>query len=342
MRKVQRQLTQKEKRSQIRERLLLAPELSNRTIAKTIGVSHITVGSIRKKLENSGQINHMTTTLNTDWLTHPLITQNIIKIENLNKRNLRAIRRHGVLDLMQKQNLTSPLYAQRLLSLQEKEKLKDTTGINIDETYCQILQADIRNGLPEIANDSVDAIITDMPYGLKYVNLVDSLASVAARVLRPDGGRLIIMTGQIALPTVMRLLAKHPELKYIWVLAYLTPAGGSPIVHGIGVTPNYKTILLYAKGKYNFGIFSDIIHAGAPDKTREKLIDWEQDVTGFEIIVDRFTNPGETILDPMCGSGTTGVAALHKRRKAILADISAECVRITQERIAAVLAEQRE
>ena len=46
------------------------------------------------------------------------------------------------------------------------------------------------------------------------------------------------------------------------------------------------------------------------------------------------TKEFDTVLDPMCGSGTTGEACLHLNRKAILCDGSEEYLSITENRIA--------
>ena len=45
------------------------------------------------------------------------------------------------------------------------------------------------------------------------------------------------------------------------------------------------------------------------------------------------TKPGDLVLDPMCGSGTTGEACLQLGRRAILCDESQQWVDVTRERI---------
>ncbi len=43
---------------------------------------------------------------------------------------------------------------------------------------------------------------------------------------------------------------------------------------------------------------------------------------GIELLIDYYTQPGDVVLDPFCGSGMTGIAATQKRRKALLSDLS--------------------
>lgn len=43
---------------------------------------------------------------------------------------------------------------------------------------------------------------------------------------------------------------------------------------------------------------------------------------GIEVLIKHFTNEGDVVLDPFCGSGMTGVAAQRIKRKALLSDIS--------------------
>jgi site-specific DNA-methyltransferase (adenine-specific) len=52
-------------------------------------------------------------------------------------------------------------------------------------------------------------------------------------------------------------------------------------------------------------------------------------------IVELFTDPGEVILDPFCGSGTTGVAALRLGRRFIGIEKDAKYAQLARDRIAA-------
>jgi site-specific DNA-methyltransferase (adenine-specific) len=53
----------------------------------------------------------------------------------------------------------------------------------------------------------------------------------------------------------------------------------------------------------------------------------------LERIITLVTNPGDVVLDPFCGSGTTLVAANLLERQAIGFDISAKAIRLTGERL---------
>ncbi len=43
---------------------------------------------------------------------------------------------------------------------------------------------------------------------------------------------------------------------------------------------------------------------------------------GIEGFVEYYTKPGDVVLDPFCGSGMTGIAAIERGRKALLSDLS--------------------
>jgi len=47
---------------------------------------------------------------------------------------------------------------------------------------------------------------------------------------------------------------------------------------------------------------------------------------GIERFVAHYTQPGQIVLDPFCGSGMTGVAAIRQQRRAVLSDLSPAAV----------------
>nr|WP_276599987.1 site-specific DNA-methyltransferase [Nannocystis sp. ILAH1] len=52
-------------------------------------------------------------------------------------------------------------------------------------------------------------------------------------------------------------------------------------------------------------------------------------------IISQFTDPGETVFDPFCGSGTTGVAALRLGRRFIGVEFDLEMAAVARERLQA-------
>ena len=53
-------------------------------------------------------------------------------------------------------------------------------------------------------------------------------------------------------------------------------------------------------------------------------------VEGLKQLIEHYTDPGEVVLDPFCGSGQTGVAAVLTGRRAVLSDLSPAAVHIAR------------
>ena len=43
---------------------------------------------------------------------------------------------------------------------------------------------------------------------------------------------------------------------------------------------------------------------------------------GIELLIQHFTDEGDVVLDPFCGSGMTGIAAQRQKRNVLLCDLS--------------------
>lgn len=170
------------------------------------------------------------------------------------------------------------------------------------------------------------AIITDPPYSDDYLALYEELGSFSEYHLR-DGGSLLAMVGQAALPAVMAALSTY--LTYHWTLAYLVP-GPHLLMYQLHVNNSWKPLLWFVKGKYIGQSVTDIVVAGTAEK---ESFNWQQGEGGFAKLVSDFSRPGDLVIDPMCGTGTTGVAAVGLGRKFVGIDINADRIATAKVRI---------
>jgi len=323
--------TRKEKRTAVALRLKEFAELSNRAIARQLGVSHTYVAKIRAELGIVANVDRS----DVDWLNHPHLVAHPELLDGASDRTLRALRAPGVLDLMQARGIGAR-YAQAILRREvneEREKAaKKLTAADVD-LRCD----DIMNGLEWIADESVDCVIVDPPYDRTAVKseLYKAIAEVSARVLKP-GAALVIMTGHAHLDVFMSQIAEVTEMRYLWMLHYITRrGGGSPRFETLGATSFGKPVLVYLKGSRTWTgkPYSDVIDAAPPDRTAERLHPHQQDLHGMSELVKRFSEPGDTVLDMCVGSGTTGVACVKLRRKFVGIDIDAGHVNVARTRI---------
>jgi 16S rRNA G966 N2-methylase RsmD len=149
-----------------------------------------------------------------------------------------------------------------------------------------------------------DFIITDPPYPKEYLSLYENLA-IQSKVWLKDGGLLIAMCGQSYLDEIYAMMSKH--IDYYWTAAYLTPGQPTPL-RQVNVNTTWKPLLIFRKGIYKGKIFGDVFKSEGNDKDHHK---WGQSVSGMLDIVTKVCLPGQYILDPFCGAGTTGIAALR-------------------------------
>lgn len=74
----------------------------------------------------------------------------------------------------------------------------------------------------------------------------------------------------------------------------------------------------------NIGFVGRGEQTGHPSQKPEKV---------FEPLIEMVTIPGDTVVDPMCGSGTTGAVCARLGRRAILCDESEEYTQIAEARL---------
>ena len=171
-----------------------------------------------------------------------------------------------------------------------------------------------------------DWIITDPPYPREYLPLYETLA-LRSRDWLEDGGLLVAMCGESYLHEIFSLMAKH--LRYYWTAAYMLPGQPTPM-RQVNVNCSWKPLLMFCKGEYTGKIFGDVFRSEADDKD---FHEWGQSVSGMYDIVSKLVLPGQSILDPFCGAGTTGIAAIKHDCLFVGVEIDTDCAKIARRRI---------
>jgi site-specific DNA-methyltransferase (adenine-specific) len=185
-------------------------------------------------------------------------------------------------------------------------------------------KSDFRNWLAKQTN--VAAIITDPPYPKEFLPLYAKLAK-AAKPHVEAGAILAVMCGQSYLPQILTMMTKH--VPYLWCFVYLTPGGQAVQVWDRKVNTFWKPILLFGTPRKWIG---DVVKSDVNDNDKD-WHEWGQSVSGMSSLIERITEPGDLIVDPMCGAGTTGVAAVTLSRRFAGCDIDERAVVTANQRV---------
>jgi len=188
----------------------------------------------------------------------------------------------------------------------------------------------------EIPENSIHAIVTDLPYEKKYLRLYERLAIVADRVLKP-GHSLLVMCGQSYLPEILQLMT--PILTYQWIIA-IQFTGLPYRVLRRKVMNYWRCLLWFSKGEFKGywkqkkNTSGNWIHDSFSCARMLKERDmWEQGVDMFVDGISAFTQENDTVLDVAVGTCSTGIAALSLKRKFILIDKSKQMIDISRKRL---------
>lgn len=329
-----RHLNTEQKRHLLAEELKENPARSDRQIASEYGVSHVTVSSEREKLEVTGQIDQLSHTTGADGKNRP--RQRTPKTHTAGifaKTEREAERIQDVLTSLPVEALPKNLVDTKCLERIGREyNAAQRAASAVVPTTLTPGGADIRHGdfrqvLNDLADSSVDLVLTDPPYPEEYLLLWDDLGRFAARALKP-GGCLLAYSGQYHLPFTVGTLSNH--LDYLWTLAVIE-SGAHCILHTRRIHSNWKPIFLFSKGRSTRESFlADVLHKRAREKD---LHDWQQGEMEASSLIERLTVPGALVVDPFLGSGTVGAAAVKLGRKFVGCDVDAAAIVTARERI---------
>lgn len=222
-------------------------------------------------------------------------------------------------------------------------------------------------------NDSVDLVYVDPPFFTQKDrgDFDDRWASVEAyaywfgkltkqfhRVLRPTGSLLVHVDYRAAAYLKVEIDKTFGYGQYRNEIVWGYNSGGASRRH---LSRKHDTLHWWSKSdSYTFNVLREPYATGKVEGRKgfhpdgRMLTDvWlipflstsSLERTGYDSqkperllsrVIEVFTDPGDTVLDPMCGSGTTGVAATKLNRRCILMDENPQAISIAKKRLKAI------
>lgn len=231
----------------------------------------------------------------------------------------------------------------------------------------QIYHSDLFELCGRLESQSVDMILCDLPYGTTAcawdtVIPFEPMWAAFKRVIKPRGA--IVLTA--SQPFTSALVMSNPKMfRHEWI--WEKEQGTNPFNASNAPMKAHEQVEVFAfSGVYYFpqmstgkpykGFSSSIatigeVYSSAQSVHRQNdgtryplstlrfageygLHPTQKPVALFRYLIRTYTQPGELVLDPCVGSGTTALAAREEGRQFICGDLSAEYVDVARKRLA--------
>jgi DNA modification methylase len=174
---------------------------------------------------------------------------------------------------------------------------------------CTLYLGDCLEVMKQLPDKSVDAVITDPPYGINKAEWDNEFPIDWYSYTRRIAETIIIITGGAQLKYTIPLVGD--DFIDVIISRNLNGMTFSPLGFG-----NYLAAVISGKRPRSGVTFFELsIRGKMPDHPSPKPIEY------ILKLIERTTNPGDIILDPFMGSGTTGVACVQLGRKFIGCEI---------------------
>jgi adenine-specific DNA-methyltransferase len=221
-----------------------------------------------------------------------------------------------------------------LFSLNKRTSLK-----SIDQLLDRVIRADCVLAMPGMPAECINLVVTDPPYLVNYHPRDGRRCSgdkddywlkpafqQIYRLLKPNS----FCVSFYGWPWVDRFMSAWKECGFrpvshlTWVKSHCSRRGYTESFHEVG--------FLLAKGKppKPQRVLPDVLpwrYTGNPLHPNQKP------VIALTPVIKAFSRPGDIVLDPFCGSGTTGVAARDCGRRFIMFDKAWRCYKTASDRV---------
>ena len=175
--------------------------------------------------------------------------------------------------------------------------------------------------MKELPDKSVDLVLTDPPYGLnyEYTTYTDTQENLKLLVssFMPEALRIGKMV--VTFCGVQNIWLYPPA---DWIMSY---SWNTTAKYGKYGYNQWQPIIIYGKDLKGFGSINEVLKSDSVKYSGGAGIGFLADykmkkhpcpkpLNVMEYLVRRFSNKGQTVLDPFMGSGTTGVACKRLNR----------------------------
>lgn len=183
-----------------------------------------------------------------------------------------------------------------------------------------------------IPDGSVDLVLTDPPYKTESLHLYKDLAEASYRLLKPSGF-IVTYLGVQTLPQIINYFL-DAGFSYHWTgVIKFKHANNWTRVWERRVFSLVRLYLVFYKPprtkKLKF--FKDFIEGEGREKD---FHEYQQSLDAFKYLATKFSEPGDLVLEPFGGSGTTAIACHEEGRRCIIVEKERKSFQIIKSRIA--------
>jgi DNA modification methylase len=219
-----------------------------------------------------------------------------------------------------------------------------------------IKEGDATSLICHIDSNSIDCIITDPPYGTgnldgniyKYrgekdyddspestLALIRSIGPELRRVLKPDGHLWAFFGPPLWDPTITIWKQSGFSISNIIAVWYKSGGATGTVNWDFDLAPDWEPFLLAHNRERKLSSKHGATFVFPPDLGSNRLHPNQKPLALIKELITLSTRPGDMVLDPFAGSGTTAVACKELGRKFIVFDIDPRNIAVTKQRLIA-------